>query len=106
MARAEAAEKIEADCARECSDDLPIAERAADLALQSGRMLIIKGRLERASGGFVVHLADGHEVSIKAKNPLQLESNVGEEVHLKGRYEETEGGRILSQATIAGLHIR
>ena len=106
MARAESAEKIASDCAQECEQDLPIAERAADLQLQSGRMLIIKGRLERSSGGFRLHLADGHEVQVKAKNPLSLESAVGGEAHVKGRYAETETGRFLSDAELAGLHMR
>jgi hypothetical protein len=106
MARAESAEKIESDCAQECSQDLPVAERAADLQLQSGRILIIKGRLERSSGGFILHLADGHEVKVQAKSALELESSIGGEVHLKGRYQDTEDGHTLQEATLAGVHIR
>jgi hypothetical protein len=103
MARAVSAAQIESDCKRECSEQLPVAERLADLQLQSGQMITIRGRLERAEGGFALHLADGHEVRVQAKNPIGLEAQVTKEVALSGRYTSDENGHHLSEATLAGL---
>ena len=106
MAEAVSAEVIEAGCAQECGDQLAVAKRAADLQLKSGQTLIIQGRLERESGGFVLHLADGHVVSVRTSNPLALEGKVGSAASLKGVYENLESGHQLSKAELAGLHIR
>jgi hypothetical protein len=103
MARSVSAEQIESDCQRECGNQLPVAERMADLQLQSGQMIIIQGRLERAEGGFELHLADGHVVRVQAKNPVSIEAHVGSEVSLSGRYTASDDGHTLSEAKRVGL---
>jgi hypothetical protein len=106
MARAVAADQIEADCDQECGDQLPVAKRLSELALQSGKRLIIQGRLERATGGFELHLSDGNVVRINSTRTLALEAKVGTEVALSGRYQTPESGPVLNDAEPVGLHIR
>ena len=103
MARSVSAEQIEGDCGQECGAELPEAERLAELQLQSGQMITIRGRLERAEGGFGLHLADGHELRVEAKNPIGLEAHIGKEIALNGRYTASDLGHTLSQATLSGL---